>query len=472
MSPHVAWLALAALLFFSPTARATILWSDSGRTLVRENGTGLEILRDTVRRGANSSDTLYFKFRVDPLSDVGTEEYLAGLQFFEGDTEKFGIGNALKAWAYSAFNTLDQGTNNKVMGDVDLHTASPEAFEAGKEVAYELPRRGQSRTIVFKVQYLPDGPDSVTVWMNPELSQGATEDIQPEKLTTHFLADGKFNNLRLRHNGSGGGWYFSDVQIATSFSDFIVPHFYQQLWFSGLLLIVLLSAVIGMVRVVEKRKFQTRLQHAEQLRALEQERSRIAQDLHDELGSLLTRISLMGGLLKVDKDSPEQVEAHAGKISRAADETVRALEEIVWAVRPGSDSLQSLVEYIAHFSNELFAETAMRCRLDLPTEVPDRTLPPDVRHNIFLIAKEALTNALRHSEGSLVFVQVKTDGTHFRLVVADDGKGFDLRRAAADNHHNGLHNLRRRAETVGGCLGVTADPGKGARVEFEVNFTD
>jgi signal transduction histidine kinase len=177
---------------------------------------------------------------------------------------------------------------------------------------------------------------------------------------------------------------------------------------------------------VEKKKFQRRLQHAEKERALEQERSRIAQDLHDELGSLLTRISLLGGLLNTDKDHPEQVAQHAGKISHAADQTVRALEEIVWALRPGSDSLQSLVEYIAHFATELFADSPTRCRLDLPPNVPARALPPDVRHNIFLIAKESLNNALKHSGGQVVHVEVKTDGLAFKLVVADDGKGFDV----------------------------------------------
>jgi signal transduction histidine kinase len=94
------------------------------------------------------------------------------------------------------------------------------------------------------------------------------------------------------------------------------------------------------------------LAQLEQERALAQERARIARDLHDDLGSSLARISLLSGLLKADKDNPNQIESHAVKISQSAAQTVRALEEIVWAVRPGSDSLQSLVEYIAHFANE------------------------------------------------------------------------------------------------------------------------
>ena len=463
-----------ALIFcaavFGPSVHATVLWQDSSKVLVHENGFGTDIMKGAVRRGGTASDTLYFKFHIDPLSDVGTEEYLAGLQFFENNTEKFGIGNSFKAYGYSAFNTAEQGNNNKVFGDVDLRSGSPEAFEAGKIVTYELPRRGLGRTIVFKVQYMPDSDDKVTVWMNPDLTPGSTEENQPEKLTTHFKANGKFDAIHLRHNGNGGGWYFSDLEIATSFNDLIVPHFWQRLWFDGLLLLFLFAAVIATVRFVENKKFQRRLKRAEQERALEQERSRIAQDLHDDLGSLLTRISLLGGLLKADKDNPEQTEAHAGKISQAADQTVRALEEIVWAVRPGSDSLQSLVEYIAHFATELFGESPTRCRLDLPSEVPARPLPPDVRHNIFLIAKESLTNALKHAGATIVHLQVKTDGHYFKMVVADDGKGFDVDIMSANGHRNGLENMRRRAESVGGHLGVTSNSGNGARVEFELNF--
>ncbi len=468
--------ALLPLVFcaaiFSTAARATVLWQDSSKVLAHENGAGTDILHAAAKRGPTASDTLYFKFHIDPLSDVGTEEYLAGLQFFENGAEKFGVGNSLKAYGYSAFKTAEQGTNNKVFGDVDLRSASPEAFEAGKFVTYELPRRGLGRTIVFKVQYVPGDDDKVTVWMNPDLTPGATEESQPEKLTTHFKANGKFDALHLRHNGSGGGWYFSDVEIATSFNDLIVPHFWQRLWFDALALLILFVGVVTTVRVVEKKKFQRQLLRAQQERALEQERSRIAQDLHDELGSMLTRLSLLGGLLNADKDNPEQVAAHAGKISQAADQTVRALEEIVWAVRPGSDSLQSLVEYLAHFANELFAEGPMRCRLDLPADVPPRTLPPEVRHNIFLIAKEALTNALKHAGGSVIQVQVKTDGQYFQMVIADDGKGFDVGAMATNTQRNGLGNMRRRAESVGGRLQMTSAPEQGARVEFTVDFTN
>jgi signal transduction histidine kinase len=455
---------------FCRSARATILWSDTGARLVHNTGTGVDILGGAVKRNDSASDALYFKVHVDPISDVASEPYSAGFQLFEGDEERLGMGNAQEAWGYSAFATAETGPSNQVAGEFNLKSAHPEPANLGLFRPYELPRHDVERTIIFKVQYVPGGDDLITVWLNPNLGRGATDKNQLENLTTKFKAKATFNQIRLRHEGGGNGWIFSDMAMATSFNDFVVVRFWQTWWFRGLTALFVLAGVGMTVRVVEKKKFQRQLQRAEQEHALERERARIAQDLHDELGSLLTRISLLGGLLRADKDNPEQVDVHAGKISQSADQTVRALEEIVWAVRPGSDTLPSLVEYIAHFANELFEGNATRCRLDLPQDLPARPLPPDVRHNIFLIVKEGLTNVLKHAGASEVHLQIKVTPQTLEIVIADNGKGFDTNSAMTDGQGNGLGNMKRRAEAVGGKLTLTSASGQGARVEFSVSF--
>ena len=455
---------------FCRSARATILWSDTGARLVHNTGTGADILGGAVKRNDSASDALYFKVHVDPLSDAASEPYFAGFQLFEGDEERLALGNAQEAWGYSAFATAETGPSNQVAGEFNLKSAHPEPVNLGLFRPYELPRHDVERTIIFKVQYVPGGDDLITVWLNPNLGRGATDKNQLENLTTKFKAKATFNQIRLRHEGGGNGWIFSDMAMATSFNDFVVVRFWQTWWFRGLTALFVLAGVGMTVRVVEKKKFQRQLQRAEQEHALERERARIAQDLHDELGSLLTRISLLGGLLRADKDNPEQVDVHAGKISQSADQTVRALEEIVWAVRPGSDTLPSLVEYIAHFANELFEGNATRCRLDLPPDLPARPLPPDVRHNIFLIVKEGLTNVLKHAGASEVHLQIKVTPQTLEIVIADNGKGFDTNSAMTDGQGNGLGNMKRRAEAVGGKLSLTSAPGQGARMEFAVGF--
>ncbi len=459
---------------FCPPVRASILWSEPASRVIHNTPEGTDILGGAVKRDDTARDALYFKFHVDPLSDVADEPYLALFQLNEGDTNRLGVGNAWEAWGYSASYTAETGPSNRAAGEFNLQSAHPEGSGLGGFQPYELPNHNHDRTIVFKVQYVPGSDDLVTVWLEPNLAAGATEDNQPENIITKFKANASFDQIRLRHKGGdkggGNGWIFSDMAIATSFNDFVVVRFWQTWWFKGLAVIVLLASAGAAVLTVEKRKFRLKLQRAEQESALERERARISQDLHDELGSLLTRISLLGGLLRGDKDNPAQVETHAVKISQSADQTVRALEEIVWAVRPGSDSLQSLVEYLAHFANELFEASPTRCRLDLPQELPARMLPPDVRHNIFLIGKEALTNVLKYAGGQQVLVQVKTAGRHFEMVIADDGRGFDVTATTSNGQRNGLENMRRRAAAVGGQLQLSSAPGQGTRVTFSVNF--
>jgi signal transduction histidine kinase len=449
---------------------AVLLWSDVDARVVHHSGDGFDILGGKLKRDDTANDTLYFKFHVDPLSDVGTEEYFAGFQLYEGDDPRLGVGNAPEAWGYSAFNTVEIGPSNKLAGEFNLRSSHPEASGLGVFLPYELPRHDQERTIVFKVQYVPGGDDLVTVWLNPEMGRGASDKNQLETLTTKFKANAAFNQIRLRHEGKGNGWIFSDMAVATSFNDFIVQHFWQTLWFNGLVVLVLLAGVGTTVRFVEKRKYQHRLLLAEQERALERERTRIAQDLHDDLGSLLTRISLVSGLLRADKDNPEQVEAHASKLAQSADQIVRSLEEIVWAVRPGSDTLQSLVEYITHFAQESFDRDTARCRLDLPDDLPEQHLPPEMRHNIFLVVKEALTNALKHAGAKEVQVRAKATPTTLEIAVEDDGRGFDMPAGSAPGKHNGLGNMRRRADAMGGKLEVDSVRGKGTTVRLTVSF--
>jgi signal transduction histidine kinase len=459
-------------LFLCTSAPARILWSDPAERTVHHTNAGLDILGGKVKRTSADSDVLYFKFHVDPVTDWKSEPYFAGFQLFEQGEERLGVGNALEAWAYSAFNATETGPSNRAAGEFNLESTHPEPVNLGMYRPYELVHKGVPRTIVFKVQYVPGGDDLVTVWLEPKLRRGADEENQPAQLTTKFKARATFDEIHLRHGGGGdfGGWVFSDMAIATSFEDFVVVHFWETWWFNTLLAAAVLVAVGTTVRLVERRKYQRRLRRVEQESALERERARIAQDLHDELGSSLTRISLLSDLVRADKDNPAQVESHATRLSLSASQTVRSLEEIVWAVRPDSDTLQSLVDYITHFAAELFENGPARCRLDLPADLPVRALLPDLRHNIFLIVKETLNNARRHAGATEVNLQIKVGPSRLEIVITDNGKGFDVAAATAAGRRNGLVNMRRRASAVGGQLTLTSVPGSGTRMEFAYSF--
>jgi len=217
----VQWLLILWLLTGATAIQATVLWSDLGTILVHDTGEGFDILGGAVKEDDSSTNTLYFKVHVDPLSDASTEEYFAAFELYEGGKERLGIGNALKAWAYSAFRADATGQSHEGSDYIDLHSSRPEPSTPGTSIIYENPHRGVECTIVFKVQYVPGDDDIVTVWLNPDLGPGATEAAQPENLITRFKANASFNEIRLRQGGGGDGWIFSDMAIATSFADLV-----------------------------------------------------------------------------------------------------------------------------------------------------------------------------------------------------------------------------------------------------------
>ena len=115
------WLLFAQVT--GSTLFADILWSDKDARLVHNTGAGLDILGGVVKRDDKASDELYFKFHVNPLSDVASEPYFAGFQLFEGDAVRLGLGNAQEAWGYSAFHTAETGPSNQVAGEFNLKSA-------------------------------------------------------------------------------------------------------------------------------------------------------------------------------------------------------------------------------------------------------------------------------------------------------------------------------------------------------------
>ena len=133
-------LMFVTMLAWTDSSQAVLLWGDLGATQAHETGVGTDILDGVLRRDDSSTNTLYFKFHVDPLSDAATEEYFAALQLFEGTHERLAVGNALRAWAYSAFTTGQIGQSNRVIEYIDLNSSQPEPSGNGAFYTYGLPR--------------------------------------------------------------------------------------------------------------------------------------------------------------------------------------------------------------------------------------------------------------------------------------------------------------------------------------------
>ncbi len=244
------------------------------------------------------------------------------------------------------------------------------------------------------------------------------------------------------------------------------PHYWQTWWFRGLLALLVIGAASGTALYATRRKMQRHLQLLEQRHAIEKERGRIAKDIHDDLGSSLTRIMMLGERVEEELGDREDVGPHISKIVSSARHTVQSLDEIVWAVNPENDTLNGLVAYIGHFADEFFENTPVNCRLELPVELPAFNLPAEVRHNLFLMVKEAFNNALKHSGATEVRAEVSVNNATLQIVIQDNGHGFDSNALNRSRQGNGLGNMRKRMAHLGGEFEITSAPGEGTTVKF------
>lgn len=250
----------------------------------------------------------------------------------------------------------------------------------------------------------------------------------------------------------------------------VLPHFWETWWFLGLVSAFVLGGVGLTVRVVATRRLRRRLARLEQQRALERERARIAKDIHDDLGAGLTQILLQSAMAQ--RSPLDETRVHLEQISERARELIRDMDEIVWAVNPKHDSLESLATYLSKYAQEYLALAGIRCRLDLPETLPQQSLTSEQRHNLFLAVKEALTNVVKHAGATQVRLSLALDGTVLRLVISDDGRGFDVVRLTGETgahcglRGNGLPNMARRMAALGGRCTVRSSPGAGTSVEL------
>ena len=241
----------------------------------------------------------------------------------------------------------------------------------------------------------------------------------------------------------------------------------------GILAGVLALAGVWIVllwRQIERRTAQLeratrQREQAERARALDEERLRIARDLHDDLGSSLTEITMLGGMSLGETEKSRR--DYVSQIVKKARDSVNALDVIVWAVNPKENTLQSLADYLASFADEFLSASGIACRLNLPVSFPSVTLDGRTRHDVFLATKEALHNAVRHAGATEVELNLALEASQLRITVKDNGAGFapDTKGSA-----HGLGNMQGRLAKLGGACQIDSTPGGGTKVTLTLSL--
>lgn len=237
----------------------------------------------------------------------------------------------------------------------------------------------------------------------------------------------------------------------------ITSPFYATWWFISLLVLL----VVGMAFMIYNYRIK-------QLLKIQKLRNKIASDLHDDVGSTLSSISIMSDLLQSQLDNSPRSEQMIREIGANAHTMLDSMDDIIWSVNPSNDKFQNLALRIREYAIPLFEMKDIRFSIVTPEAMNSLSMPMDVRRNVFLIAKEAVNNLVKYSECSEAKVEFSMQNSVLNLVVSDNGKGFDI--SNVKQHRNGLQSMKNRAEHIHGNLSVHSEIGKGTTVSFSVKI--
>jgi signal transduction histidine kinase len=228
----------------------------------------------------------------------------------------------------------------------------------------------------------------------------------------------------------------------------------------------------GSVLIGTRRRMRLKLDRLEREQAVERERTRIAKDIHDDLGASLTHISMLSQSARASIEEPTNILRFLDQIFLTARESTRALADIVWAVNPSHDTLDSLAAYLQKFAQNFLRDANMRCRIDMPLELPLWPLTADIRHNLLLAFKEAVNNVVRHANATEIRISLKVEPQSFTLTIQDNGCGFKVpvyATAATPEQSpavNGLKNMLLRLGEIGGRFEIVSSEGAGTKITF------
>jgi len=248
----------------------------------------------------------------------------------------------------------------------------------------------------------------------------------------------------------------------------IAPPFWKTWWFISLCMISAAVIFFFVVRYVTTRKLREQLLILEKEKAVEQERTRISRDMHDDLGSGLTKIAILSEVTQRQLQQPEKAEKQLHTISDSARALVDNLNEIIWTLNPQHDNLDSLMAYIRDYATRYFDATEIATSFSYPAVIPSLHLTDQQRRNIFLVVKESLNNISKHAQASRVIIELKMKENNFEILISDNGKGFEVENSRAGA--NGLKNMKHRMKNIGGDYSITSTIGKGTITTMSMKY--
>ena len=249
------------------------------------------------------------------------------------------------------------------------------------------------------------------------------------------------------------GWN-GEVGIPTTLLFRIKTPFWNQWWFYIL--------CIALIALFFYSLYRYRIR---QLLRVQKVRNRIATDLHDEIGSTLTNISVLSELSDKTVDQPEKLRHYLQRITEEVNASGQALDDIIWSVNTTNDTLSEMLTRMRRFASELFDHTETQYHFTLEEGSADKRLDMEHRRDIYLVYKEALNNIYKHASARNVFIRLACVNYFLEMEIKDDGKGFALNHST---HRNGLKNMKSRIDKWRGSITIESAPGKGTLIKVKL----
>jgi signal transduction histidine kinase len=241
---------------------------------------------------------------------------------------------------------------------------------------------------------------------------------------------------------------------SAAYAFIIHPPWWQTWWFRAALAIMLTAVIALAVRSYIRRRLAIQRITLEKKQAIEKERTRIATDMHDDLGAGLSRIKFLSETIGIKKQQQLPIEEEITSIREYSHEMIDKMGEIVWALNEKNDSLSDLLSYTRSYAVEYLLQAGIRCTVGTPENFPTLFVSGEFRRNVFLTIKETLHNIVKHAQANRVWLTMET-GRELIILIQDDGIGFDSRQVRPFS--NGLGNMQQRMRDIGGQL--TIQPG-------------
>lgn len=301
----------------------------------------------------------------------------------------------------------------------------------------------------FNYRYMMEGVDED--WIEAGTRNTAS---YPNTGSGHFI----FN---VQASPDHGRW---PVQMA-SLHISVVPPVWKRWWFLTLMVLVVLGVIMGIQRY-----------RVNELLKRQEIRNRIAQDLHDNVGSTLSSISVYSQVAKIrnEEHNDSQLNELLGKISVTSNDMISDMNDIVWAINPRNDSMEKIVQRMESYARPLLATRNIQLNLNFDQAILQVNMQMEKRKNIYLIFKEAINNAFKYSGCTLVQVDLNLRRKSLEMQIRDDGVGFDIHQEDGSQKltlsGNGLDNIRSRAKEMEGEVHIDSTPGQGTQITLSVNI--